>query len=304
VKIKKKYCGVVIPLITPFIEEMVIDQKATSTIINYVIESDTIPFILGTTGESASIPYEFKLDFVKKVVDSVQGRSLIYAGISDTCISNSINLAHQFAEAGVDVFVLHPASYYPLTLNQLFSYYYDLAETVPAPLMIYNIPATTNVSIPTEIIEELSHHPNIIGLKDSERSLDRMHILVKQFANRLDFSILSGWTNQSAYALLSGFDGIVPSTGNIIPKVFSELYQAALNDDVKTTQRLQNLIDPVADFHQKDRKLGETIAILKLMMSRSQLCRPVVLPPLTRLSKEEEKRLIEAMPQLNVEIPV
>jgi 4-hydroxy-tetrahydrodipicolinate synthase len=301
---EKKYCGVVIPLITPFDESLKIDTAAVARLIDYLIECGTTPFILGTTGEAASIPPESKSEYVKQVVDSVHKRTLIYAGISDTCFSNSIGLAHQFANAGVDVFVVHMPAYYPLTNDQLYRYFYNLAEALPAPLIIYNIPVTTNISIPTDIVEELSHHPNIIGLKDSERSLDRMQNLVERFASRSDFSIMSGWTNQSAHALLSGFDGIVPSTGNIIPKVFSELYHAALNNDVQLTEKLQNLINPVADFHQKDRMLGETIAILKLMMSHYHLCRPFVLPPLTRLDADDENRLIKVMPNLERDITV
>ena len=80
------------------------------------------------------------------------------------------------------------------------------------------------MSIPTDVVEKLSEHPNIVGLKDFERSLDRMEILADKFASRMDFSIMSGWTVQSTHALTMGLDGIVPSTGNLIPDMFAELY--------------------------------------------------------------------------------
>jgi dihydrodipicolinate synthase/N-acetylneuraminate lyase len=297
---KEKYAGVVVPMITPFDNNLDVDFNALTKLVDYFIDAGTIPFILGTTGESASMDFGARKQYVKRSVEFVNHRSMVYAGVSDTCLRNTLDQAQEFAEAGVDAFVVHPPAYYPLTANQVKEYFIHLAEHLPAPMMIYNIPSTTKISIPLDVIEELSHHPNIVGLKDSERSLERMQLLVKRFSQRADFSLLSGWTAQSARAILMGFDGIVPSTANLIPRIFTKLYHAAANKNFEEAEKIQKIITPIADFHQKDRVLSEVTALLKLMMNEFGLCKPYVLPPLTRFDSSEEKRLIQEMKKLNL----
>jgi 4-hydroxy-tetrahydrodipicolinate synthase len=166
--------------------------------------------------------------------------------------------------------------------------------------MLYNIPATTKVSIPLDVIDKLSEHPNIIGIKDSERSIERMDLLAKQYKDRQDFTIFNGWTTKSSYALLAGFDGIVPSTGNLIPGLFSQLYQAVLEGDKKRAEELQDKIDPIADFHQQEIPFSQMIPILKVMMNEFGLCGPTVLPPLSRLGAKNEEGIRKMMKELNL----
>jgi dihydrodipicolinate synthase/N-acetylneuraminate lyase len=294
-KKQKEFHGVIIPLITPFTKDCRIDQQAVSRLINYILKADTIPFILGTTGESASMSTKMCLEFVQQVVDEVKGKSIIYAGISDTCVENSVEKAKKYCDMGVGVFVAHIPAYYPLTPEQILRYFENLADAIPAPLIIYNIPSTTKLSIPIDIVEKLSEHTNIIGLKDSERSLDRMTILTDKFASRMDFSIISGWTLQSCYALTLGFDGIVPNTGNLLPHIFTALYKAVMEGKKEKAEEIQKKIEPIAEFHLKDLPFSHMIPTLKMMMNEIGLCGPTVLPPLTRLGDEKESQIKKMM---------
>jgi 4-hydroxy-tetrahydrodipicolinate synthase len=85
-----------------------------------------------------------------------------------------------------------------------------------------------------------------------------------------------------------GGDGIVPSTGNFVPRLFRQLYDAAIAGDNSTAQRLQDETDAIARIYQKDRTLGQSLAALKVMMQTKGLCQPYMLMPLTRLSADEE----------------
>jgi dihydrodipicolinate synthase/N-acetylneuraminate lyase len=294
-KVHKDLCGVIIPMVTPLDAQCEIDKQATTRLVNFFIEAGTIPFILGTTGESASISTKMCLEFVQLVVNEVKEKSLIYAGISDTCFENSVEKAKKYFEMGIDVFVAHIPEYYPLTPEQILRYFEQLAEVIPAPLILYNIPATTKMSIPIDVVEKLSEHSNIIGLKDSEKSLDRMKSLADNFAKRIDFSIMSGWTVQSTHALTLGFDGIVPSTGNLIPYTFVELYQAVIEGDREKAEEIQSKINLIAEFHQKDIPFSHMIPMLKVMMHEFGLCGPTVLPPLTHFGAEKESQIKEMM---------
>ncbi len=209
-------------------------------------------------------------------------RAPVFVGISDTCLEYVLDFAHICKDADVDALVAHLPAYFPITEQQVLDYFQNLADALPLPLIIYNIPATTKISVPVSVVEKLSEHPNIIGLKDSERSLDRMQVLCDKFAKRNDFLLYSGWTTQSLHALNIGFDGIVPSTGNIIPQMFKEMLSAFKNGDQNRAEELQQIINPIAEYHQKDKVLSDVISLLKVMMKKTGLCDINVLPPLQK----------------------
>lgn len=297
---KKKHCGVVVPMVTPFKENGQFDEFGASRIVEHLLEAGTYPFILGTTGESASIPFETRLQIVKHVVKYVSGRTLIYAGISDNCLESSLNFAKNYYDWGVDVFVAHLPSYYPLTPDHILKYYETLAESSPGPIMLYNVTITTHTSIPLDVVEKLSHHPNIIGIKDSERDLDRIKASVEMFADRSDFSLFIGWSDQSANALLAGYDGIVPNPGNIVPQMYKKLYDAAVSGDREQANKMQAITNTISNIFQKDTIISWSIPRLKIMMSELGLCETWVLPPLSRLSPREEKNIKIEMEKLGL----
>ena len=116
-------CGVIVPMITPFTKDGKIDFEAISRIIEHLIAGGTAPFILGTTGESASIPEKARPPFVQAMVETASGRVKTYAGISSTCFQTSVEAANHYFELGVDAVVAHPPSYYTLNYSQLLMYF-------------------------------------------------------------------------------------------------------------------------------------------------------------------------------------
>lgn len=292
---KNKLCqGVVVPMVTPFTENGKIDLPAAERISSYMVENDAFPFILGTTGESLSIPHNERLPFVKSILQAVQGKKMVYAGIGSLCVQDSVRDGQTYLDGGISVLVAHLPSYYSLTSDQMKVYFEYLADNIRGPLMIYNITATTHMSIPIDVVQHLSEHPNIVGIKDSERDPDRLESLIKYCAPREDFSHLIGWGAKSVYALSLGSDGLVPSTGNIVPGLFNQLYNAVCDNNMGIAEDLQQLTDRIADIYQKGKTLGESLAALKVMMQLKGLCDPHMLLPLTRLSDKMEHEIGQA----------
>lgn len=294
-KINKQYQGVIVPMVTPFKDDGKIDIPAAERIVSYLIENNTFPFILGTTGESVSIPNEERVPFVKSVVKIVNGRKMIYAGIGGLCVDDSIRAGRAYLDSGVGAVVAHLPGYYQLTPDQMKIYFEKLADAVDGPVMIYNITSTTHMSIPIDVIKYLSEHPNIIGIKDSERDQNRLELLVTYCSSRDDFSHVIGWGAKSMYALSTGSDGLVPSTGNVVPGLFGELYEAVRRENMSEAEALQQLTDKIAAIYQQGKTLGQSLAALKVMMEEKGLCGPHMLPPLTRLSQKEEQEIREAV---------
>ena len=298
--IKSKCRGVVVPMITPLNDREEIDQKAAKRITGYLIQNGCIPFILGTSGEATSQSAEQKLILAEAVVEAAGNRVPVYAGISSTCLSESVRLANTFFEKGVDYAVAHLPFFYPLTPEQMKTYFLRLADAISGPLMIYNIPSTTGMAIPSKVIFELSEHKNIVGIKDSERSIEK-HEEIIEFCRVHDrFAHLTGWGVQIARALLSGSDGLVPSTGNLVPGIYYELYQASLAGEEEKVFQIQAQTDAISAVYQKDRTLGESLAALKIMMHEWGLCGKTMQSPLTQLHPGEESKVLEQMKKLDL----
>lgn len=290
-----KYRGVVVPMVTPVTEDGRLDVPAVERIIEFFAHHHVAPLLMGTTGEGNSVSAADGLLMVRTAVKAAAGRILIYAGLTGNCFSEQLEQAEAYTKAGADVIVATLPSYYALTEEQMFGYYKALADAVTGPLMLYNILATTHMSIPVDVVRRLADHPNIVGLKDSERDLERMRQCVEISRNREDFAYFCGWAARSAYSLSIGGDGIVPSTGNYVPEMFNELYEAAVKGDMTTAERIQEETDEIAKIYQAGRTLGQSLTALKVMMQTKCLCDPWMLMPLTRLSVEEEQAIKERL---------
>ena len=291
---KKKYQGVVVPMVTPVTEQGQLDVAAVERIIAFFGNNQVSPLLMGTTGEGNSVSSADGLLLVETAVKANRQLSTpitIYAGLTGNCFAEQLRQADAYLKAGADVIVATLPTYYALTEQQMYGYYKLLADSITGPLMLYNILATTHMSIPVEVIRRLADHPNIVGLKDSERDLERMQQCIALSKGREDFCYFCGWAAQSAYSLSLGGDGIVPSTGNFVPDMFSALFEAARSGDFKEANRLQDATNEIAKIYQSGRTLGQSLAALKVMMQTKGLCEPWMLMPLTRLSADEEEEI-------------
>ena len=296
---KRKYAGVVVPMATP-VKAGSVDMEAVEKIIRSFAEAGVDVLVMGTTGEGNLVPQSEGIEMVATAVRAAEGKITIYAGVTGLCLKEQVAQIKGFKEAGADVAVAILPSYYALTEEQMVAYYTALAEESVLPVMLYNILATTHLSIPVEAVRKLAAHPNIVGLKDSERDLERMEqcIAIKNEAE--DFAYFCGWAAQSAHSLELGADGIVPSTGNFVPKHFQKLYEAAVAGNMEEANRLQQLTDEMAKVYQQGRPLGKQLAALKCIMQQQELCELDMLPPLSKLSEEEYKTIREQIAQFDL----
>ncbi|WNH10423.1 dihydrodipicolinate synthase family protein [Thalassobellus suaedae] len=280
---QKRFSGVVVPMITPLNKDLTVDVVAVKRIVTLFSKNNIHPLVLGTTGESSSINENESIKLVEAAVKAKGENQCIYAGIVGNQVSDLINRGNAYIALGADCVVATLPSYYGLTPDQMTIFYKTLADKISGPIMLYNITATTQMSIPFEVVSKLSNHPNIWGLKDSERDLNRMKNFINEYKENEKFSYFCGWGAQSAGSLKLGADGIVPSTGNYVPEMYKELYNAALDKEWNVCSKWQNETDLIAQQYQKDKTLGQSLAVLKSLMQKKELCNKTMMPPLTEV---------------------
>ena len=289
----KKYNGVIVPMVTPVSSDRKLDETAVVKIADFLARNGVSMLVLGTTGESPSVSMDESRRLVKLASETVAGRVKIYAGICGNCVEENIANAKAYIQAGADVIVSILPYYYPLTSEQMFGYFKTLAERINFPMMVYNIPSTTKMSIPVEVVNELSKVKHICGFKDSERDEARMEQCLKLFKDRENFSYFLGYAAVSAKALQLGADGLVPSTGNFAPGMFRAMCEYAKAEQWQKVEQLQMETDEIAKIYQSGRTLGNSLQALKVMMSVLGLCQPYALPPLTDIAVAEQKEIIK-----------
>jgi dihydrodipicolinate synthase/N-acetylneuraminate lyase len=288
---QKKYRGIIAPVVTPLTESNKLDKAAVERIFGMFYEHSISPFILGTTGEFASLSLDLKQKYMRRAGKLKMQDTLLYAGISGNCFDESVEFGRFCMHHGADVLVANLPCYYSLTESQMKKYFLDLVEMLRAPLVIYNIPATTHMSIPISLIDELSYDPYIIGTKDSERNDERLQQSITLWKDRKDFSHFLGWGARSAEALFKGSDGLVPSTANIAPDIYSEMLIAVEQNDRDHAYKQQELSDTLGKIYQEGKTQGESLWALKVLMEERGLCQSFMMPPLAGMGEEEKQNL-------------
>jgi dihydrodipicolinate synthase/N-acetylneuraminate lyase len=301
---KEKYGGVVVPMVSPLNRDLSVDVGAVKCIIDAFIASRVKPFILGTTGEGVSLSADQKSTLVRATVSAVGGKETVMAGIMGNSLPEAVEAAQRYAGYGVDGVVATVPNYYPSDASQMRKYFTRLADAVHGPLMLYNIPGTVHHSIPIEVIEELSHHPKIIGVKDSEHDRKRLDASLERWKERDDFVFLVGWASRSVYGLVNGAAGIVPSTANFVPLLYRRLFDAVKTNKLREANEMQEKTDRISEWCQAGRDLSRSIAALKQIMAMKNLCQEYVMPPICEMNGAEKEAFGEkiktGLQQLNV----
>jgi dihydrodipicolinate synthase/N-acetylneuraminate lyase len=279
---ESKFHGVVVPTITPFTPAGDVDSPAAGRIVDHLLAGGAHGiFPLGTTGEAASIAPTDRRIVVEATVAAVKDRATVYAGVAGNCFRESVEAAKDYAATGgVHAVVAHMPSYYPLSDDEIESYFRRLADAVPLPLVLYNIPVTTHHHIALDVVDRLREHGNIVAIKDSANDGARLTELLNRTGGRGGFPVLLGASAQFAHGLKLGGVGIVPSGAHVVGEQYRAMFDSAMRDDWAGVERLQRETDAAVAPYLKGRSLGQGLAALKAILEHRGLCGRTMLPPL------------------------
>lgn len=245
-------------MVTP-LSENGINEAATRKLVNKLINDGVHGlFILGTNGEFYALSEEEKLTLVKIVADEAAGRVPIFAGSGGISTEEVIQLTNQFAKLGVDAVSIITPYLIKISDEELIQHYQAIAANTNLPLILYNIPANTKISISEQVFKELIKIPRIAGIKDSSGQLENIQMYL-DLNDRADFSVLVGSDSLILPALQKGADGAVAATSNVLTKTDLGIYQAYLANNLEKAARLQESIN---DF-RRVLKLATVPSVLK-----------------------------------------
>jgi dihydrodipicolinate synthase/N-acetylneuraminate lyase len=268
-------------MVSPFTTDHGIDQPAVERLVRRLLDASVAGlFLLGTTGEGISMSQRQRHALVSAATRAAGGRAALYAGVSGNSLEEAIEAAKAYEQLGIDAVAAHAPFYFPLNDDEVQVYFERLADASPLPLVLYNIPSTTRISLSLDVVERLRHHPNIVALKDSAADAQRLTDLLRRTGGRDGFPVLLGSSPLFTQGLKLGAVGLVPSGAHLVPEQYQAMYEAAMRDDWTTVQRLQVETDAACARYARGRSLGQSLAALKALLEQQGLCTRVVLPPL------------------------
>ena len=247
----------------------------------------------------ATRPQPLRRRLVELAVRRAAKRTQIFVGLGDVQLAD-LSEANESFHVGADAVVAHPPIREKVTPEKLQEWFQSILERLEGPLLLYNMPMTTGVSIPLDAVEKLLGHPKLVGIKDSENNPQRLEETMKRFGGKKDFAVFVGVGALMEKGLKLGADGIVPSVGNLIPDVCQKLCVAAQDGKWSDAEIFYSRMSDVAAVYQKGRTLNESLAALKAAVSCRGLCASIVLPPLQSLAEMEVEKIRGVMEQLHL----
>lgn len=301
---KNKLQGIVPPLVTPLLDDDTLDIKGLNKLIEHVISGGVHGiFILGTTGESQSLGFDLRVQMVKESARIINKRLPLLVGISDTSVTDSVRLAQIAKECGADAVVSAPPYYYATAQAELVEFYNRLIDQLPLPLYLYNMPTHTKVSFTPETIKEIARNEKVIGFKDSSANGGFFQSVMYEMRDKKDFSIFVGPEEMMAEVVLLGAAGGVNGGANMFPKLYVDLYNAAVACDIATVKILQEKVMQISRSIYTQGKYGSSyLKGVKCALGILGICSDYLASPFNKFDGEYKQKIEKALSEINLSL--
>lgn len=225
-------------------------------------------FVFGTNGEFYSLSEAEKLRVLEITVEENNGRLPVYAGTGCPGTKDTIRLSRECEKIGANALSVITPYFAALSQKELIAHFEALADSVNIPIVLYNIPARTNVAMTPNTVQKLAKVPGIAGVKDSSGNFDNVLQYIERTSGS-DFAVMSGNDSLLLWTLQAGGKGGVCGIANLFPKTLVSVYELWKKGDFAAAKKTQDSIRAIRDCF----RLGNPNTIVK--MSANLLGYPV-----------------------------
>ena len=236
----KRLSGIAAPISTPFVNGDVAYEHLKSNMQKYSKTTLAGFFALGSNGESMFLTESEKLKVLEVVLQEKAENQIVMAGAGYESTHQTISFSNQVAEMGADFVSILTPSYFKkrLTDEAMIGYYTEVADAVSVPVVAYNAPGFTGMTLTPKVVEVISRHPNVVGMKDTSKGNMSSYLSVAGE----DFDVLSGTVSTLFESMLLGATGGVVSLANAFPAPCCELYDACKTVELDRARQLHYML--------------------------------------------------------------
>ncbi len=237
--------GVFPPITTPFVDDKVAHDKLASNIEKWCTTGLKGIVVLGSNGEYVYLSEEEKRAVVQTAAGAAPEDMLIIAGTGCESTDETIKLTNDCAKRGAHAALVITPHYYGGKMSDaaLINHFTVVADNAAIPILLYNVPKFTHISLTATVVSELAEHPNIIGLKESSGNVN----LLGQYINDVaaDFQLMVGTAGVLFGGLTIGCVGGVLALANVAPQKCLEIYDLVNAGKFEEARKLQLKMIPV-----------------------------------------------------------
>jgi 4-hydroxy-tetrahydrodipicolinate synthase len=239
------FSGAIVAIVTPFRKGKV-DEKSLRELIEFQIKNGTDGIVpCGTTGESSTLSHEEHDRVIEITIDAANKRVPVIAGTGSNSTDEALRLTRHAHEAGADGALLVCPYYNRPTQEGLYQHFKIIAESIPIPIVPYNIPSRTGVNLLPETVARLAKIGNIVGIKEASGSLKQMQDVISLCGDKFD--VLSGDDFFTFPLLAIGGRGVISVVSNIVPADMAAMVDAFAGGDIKRAQKMHHKLLPLID---------------------------------------------------------
>jgi 4-hydroxy-tetrahydrodipicolinate synthase len=287
--------GSMVALVTPMHPGGAIDEDSLQRLVDFHIENRTDAIVVaGTTGESATLDEEEHCRLIRRSVEMAAGRIPIIAGTGANSTREAIDLTRCAMDSGVDASLLVTPYYNKPTQEGLYRHFRTVAEAVPVPQILYNVPGRTACDMLPETVERLARISNIVGIKEATGDMGRAREILERCGERLD--LYSGDDATAMELILLGGKGNVSVTANVAPAAMHAMCEAALAGD---RERATAINQPLEILHQTLFVESNPIPV-KWALHEMGMIPPGIRLPMTPLADQFHDTVRQALKQAGV----
>jgi 4-hydroxy-tetrahydrodipicolinate synthase len=289
--------GSLVALITPMRADGSVDERAFADFVDWQVNEGTHGIVpVGTTGESPTLNHNEHKRVVEIAVEVARGRVPVIAGTGSNSTEEAISLTRHAKECGADAALIVTPYYNKPTQEGLFLHFTAIANAVELPIIIYNIPPRSVIDMSVETMARLARHPNIAGVKDATANLARP--LHTRRACGSAFCQLSGEDHTAVAFLAAGGDGCISVTGNVAPRLCSDMQTAWQEGRVTDAITIQDRLLPLHDAMFAETSPGPVKFAVSLLGRSTEHCR-LPLAPLAEATREKVRSAMAEAGLLN-----
>ncbi len=288
--------GSIVALVTPMNEDGSVDFNAIKKLVDWHVKEGTSGIVaVGTSGESATLEIDEHLEVIKSVVKYADGRIPIIAGSGSNSTAQAIKTTSESYKIGADYSLLVTPYYNKPSQKGLIEHYLKIADSCDIKQILYNFPSRTSCDLRPDTVEILSRHENIIGIKESVNTKERMKKLKNISDLNKDFLVFSGDDETFIDLLSIGGSGVVSVAANVIPKAISEICMYYADDKNRAI-----------DLNKQYKNLYKLLFVesnpipVKWMMYKMGLIKNSIRLPLIELDKKYHEKVINEMLKLQL----
>ena len=269
--------GSYVALITPMRPDGAVDEAAFGAFVDWQIQQGTHGIVpVGTTGESPTLSHDEHRRVVEIAVEVAAGRVPVVAGAGSNSTAEVIELLREAKAAGADGALVVTPYYNRPSQAGLYAHYAALDAAAELPILIYNIPSRSVVDMGVETMAHLARHRNIVGVKDATANLARP--LHTRRACGAGFVQMSGEDHTALAFLAAGGHGCISVTGNVAPRLCSEMHRAWQNGETEQAVAIQDRLLALHDAMFVESSPGPVKYGANLMGHGSEHCRLPLAP--------------------------